>query len=560
MRLNKILFTLAGCAALLLTSCQEPEALIPSVARNGINSIVASFPDDNREENAFPGEIDYEKGLITIVVPYTYPSGSDTHIDKSMLTKMKMVASLDNNATCEPALLFMDLSKDDNFITITDQQKNKKKYQIVSEVRKSRECAVLSFKLVPSNVSGVINEGAKTISLIAPGVDLSAQKAEVTLSNGASIVAKPNPTRETLDYTNPVKFRVVAEDEITEAQYTVSVSVPETVASGMRSNSEKIVWKNNIIDYGMGTPLNTTAMAVGNKYIYLSTRGEDLIKINRATGEKIGEVVIPFKGSLTNWGITSDDAGNILCGNLSGSSYTGDFVLYKFTEENENPVEYLRYSCDASMGRRFSVRGSLDGDAIITAPVFQGTGEFYRWFVRGGVLDPNPEHVVMSLGLTANWNYNCDIVALDPTDNTSDYFVCSYAGYAGGDRLHVWVDGKTHKVKAQSAAISANWVPNAADVVNFNGVYYMATNSVNSFSWGSDDIIYLYDLSGENLTNLAWQGEKGIYGSWVTNSVANSTDNSDVVLKVTDDGCFMNLYFYFASGSIVCVQFDCLKM
>jgi hypothetical protein len=34
-----------------MVACQSPEDLTPSISRNGINSITASFPNDNSDEN-----------------------------------------------------------------------------------------------------------------------------------------------------------------------------------------------------------------------------------------------------------------------------------------------------------------------------------------------------------------------------------------------------------------------------------------------------------------------------------------------------------------------------
>ena len=48
-----------------LVSCQSPEELMPSISRQGINSITASFPDDDSDENSFSSEIDYANLLFS---------------------------------------------------------------------------------------------------------------------------------------------------------------------------------------------------------------------------------------------------------------------------------------------------------------------------------------------------------------------------------------------------------------------------------------------------------------------------------------------------------------
>lgn len=75
---NNILSILA-CFALLLgvNACHSPEELDPAVVKNGINNFIASFVDDDRDENSFSSEIDYQKHVITVVFPYNYPRLSD---------------------------------------------------------------------------------------------------------------------------------------------------------------------------------------------------------------------------------------------------------------------------------------------------------------------------------------------------------------------------------------------------------------------------------------------------------------------------------------------------
>ena len=109
--------------ALCLVACQSPEDLTPSISRDGINSITASFPDDNSDENKFASEIDFVNHVITIVIPYNYPLTSTNVITVDKLTKMRVKANLDDNVSIEPALLYLDLSKE-NSIILTDQAKH----------------------------------------------------------------------------------------------------------------------------------------------------------------------------------------------------------------------------------------------------------------------------------------------------------------------------------------------------------------------------------------------------------------------------------------------------
>nr|HMM19046.1 DUF5018 domain-containing protein [Petrimonas sp.] len=60
--MKKIYSILATLTAFLfiVSGCQQVEDLTPSVSRNGINSLKASFYGDDSSENSFSSEIDYE--------------------------------------------------------------------------------------------------------------------------------------------------------------------------------------------------------------------------------------------------------------------------------------------------------------------------------------------------------------------------------------------------------------------------------------------------------------------------------------------------------------------
>lgn len=550
-------------SALFMASCQQPDFKVSEAeATKAINSITASFIDDTSEENHFKSEIDYDNHVITIVFPYTYPANTKYNLTKDDLKKVKVVANLDDNCFIEPSILIMDLTQD-NIITVINQKKERTDYIVRGEIRKSNACAVTAFKLVDENLVGVVNESTKVISIIKDEAPAK-QLAEVELSFGATITGT-DPTKVACDYSKDVKFTVTAQDGKTTAEYTVKVQLPSTLEKGMRPGSGKILWNNKIVDtYAPATPLMMTSMAVIKDYIVLNTRNEDMMVVNRKTGAKEGTIKLPFKSSLGNFKATGDSSDNILVTNLDSK----EIVVYRIKGINGTPTEYIRYNVGGkSYGRGISVIGSLDKDAVITMPRFGDAGWYFlRWTVTGGVLNTEPELVTINSSLNAGgWVYNCDVVATDPSNPKSDYFVNSYAKLTGGttanvDRGTIWIDGATNKDKCHSPYTSSNWVRNALDYVKFNGVGYLIANSVNSFTWGADDMIYLYDLGDANLDNVVWKSEVGIYGSMSNINQANGNACSDVALRLSDNGYYMYAYFFFAGGQLVCVQFDCLDM
>lgn len=543
MALASILFVLSGC--------QSPEELIPSVSRDGINSITASFMGDDSSENSFSSEIDHNNGIITIVFPYNYPRTSNNVLTLADLDHMRVSANLDDNVTISPALLYMDLTKE-NLITITDQTKTKKQYKVVAEIRKSAESAITSFELIGPGLVGVVNEENKTISIIAID-EIGPTLAKVSLSHGATM--SPDPREVELDYNEEVKITVTAQNGTSTSVYTVKKDVPAKVEIGMREGSGKVLWAKKLqSDLGI-VPLNLTGgLAVTKDHVVINTRGEESIYLNRKTGEKEGTLnMSSIVGSLTNFYNTADDDGNIFVNNLAPNA--GSFKIWRIKDVTSTPELYIEYNGGEALGRKISIKGSVDKDAIITAPIYGEGKHFLRWEVKNGALvSTTPEKLTISGIEGAAWWNNADIVYSNPSDVNSDYF----AAYYTPPRKLAWVDGVTHAVKAWGPEISGNWIVNAVDHAMFNNNAYVVQNSINSFTWGSDDTILLFDASSTNsISTPIWKAPIGTYGG-KDNAGQNANGTGDVVLKVSDDGYYMHLYFMFTNGQVVCVQFDAI--
>lgn len=551
---NKII-SLIAIASIVFggVGCQEAEDLTPSISRLGINGITASFYGDESSENAFTSEVDSINGIITVVFPYNYPRMSNNVLTMSDLSKMRVSANLDDNVTISPVILYMDFTKE-NYITVTDQTKKKKGYDVVAEIRKSAECAITNFELASLGLSGVIDEANKTISLIS--VDpIGSGLATVTVSHGANM--QPDPTTTALNYSNDVQITVTAQNETTSAVYTVKKAVPSKTDFGMRTGSAKILWSKKLnTDLGITTLNMTGGMAVTKDYVVVNTRNQASIYLDRKTGAIAGTINMNgIVGSLVNFYNTCDDNDNILLCNLAPNA--GSFKIWKIKGVTAAPELYIEWNGGLAIGRKFSVKGSIDGDAIITAPICAAGNQFARWQVIGGTLQSQTPDIITISGLGGSWGNNCDIVYTDKSNLNSDYFAAYYAS----PYQFAWVDGTTNAVKAFGPAISPNWVQNATDYTVFNNCPYAASNSVNSFTWGSDDKIYLYDVSSSSgLSTAVWDAPIGTYGSKDNGGGANGNGTGDVALKISDDGYYMYMYFMFTNGCVVCVRYDCIDL
>ena len=114
--MKNTIFSFLTAAGLLFAGCHQPDELLPSVSRNGINSVTAQFVKNNSEGAAeFYGEF---KGYpaegsdeITVEIPWFYPESSDDVVSGKMLDKMRISLNLDDNVTVDPAVLYMNLNE-----------------------------------------------------------------------------------------------------------------------------------------------------------------------------------------------------------------------------------------------------------------------------------------------------------------------------------------------------------------------------------------------------------------------------------------------------------------
>lgn len=553
--MKKIYSILATLTAFLIivSGCQQVEDLTPSVSRNGINSLKASFYGDDSSENSFSSEIDYENRIITIVFPYNYPRTSENVLEMDALKKVRIEANLDDNVVITPSLLYMDLTKE-NIITVTDQTKKRTDYKVVAEIRKSAEAQITDFSINAKGISGIIDEQNKTISLVSIE-PIGETLAEASISHGASIT--PDPTTTTLDYDQEITFVVTAQNGVNKAIYTVRKQVPNKVLQGIRNGSGKILWSKKLqSDLGIAALNVTGSLAVTKDYVVVNTRNEAGLILDRKTGNAVGNMpnMGSILGNLTNFFATADDGDNILVNNLAPND--GSFKVWKIKGVNGTPELFIEWPGSPAIGRKFSVKGDLDGDAIITATIMGDNKSFARWQVKGGALVSQTPKVVAIIGIEGAWWNNADVVATNPSDPNADYFISCYAA----PRKFSWVDGKTNTVKASGPEINANWIQNAADYVVFNNNPYAVNMSINSFPWGSDDVVYLHDASAvTTFTQPIWTTPIGTYGG-KDHAGQNANGTGDAILKVSSDGYYMYIYFMFTNGCVVCVQFDCIDM
>lgn len=557
---NKIFLIIIAAFIFGISACQSPEDLAPSVSHNGINSLKAFLLDDDSENNNFVGEIDYANRTITIVCPYNYPKESDNLFPTDKLVKMRMEAGLDNNVYITPSLLYMDLTKE-NYITVTLQNKEQAQYKVVCEIRKNNECAITQYNIPSLEFHGIINEENKTISLISTD-PVGTSLAEVIVSHGATI--SPDPTTETLNYDEPFNVTVTAQNGKDKATYAVRVVEPNKLPQGMRKGSGKLIWSKALGDMGInGTDNNTVAIASSSDYLFVNTRNSDLKYFNRNTGEYVGTINLPFKSSLANFCIASDVNNNLLITNLrnTGGGAKAVQTIYRITGTGE-PQKYIETSHIYPTGRKLSVCGNLDGDAIILSTVEVSSNVLY-WEVKNGVLQSQEPNLFTADPAVIGWNYLGDAVTFG-TDLSQGIFCVGYGtqprafGFFNPDGSKSALYDLANVTVEGAPLNDSGHILQQLDIAEFNGARYIA---VADQFWNYNTYGLLYDVTVPG--NLAGDPKDPNLFVYQTNPIWNNSNGNnvaDINLRVSTDGMKMTLYLLGTNGGVAAYEFDCIDV
>ncbi len=560
-------------AALAFVGCQTPDEFTAQRGEtNALTSFTAKFVNDESDENEFKAEIDYVNHIINVVFPYNYPRTSDHVLTVDVLTKMRVSAVVENNVVIEPALLYMDLTKENEITVIDNLEKTSTVYTVKAEIRKSAECLITSFAIPAMDVSGVIT-GTK-VSLVSID-DIGTQVAAVDISHGATM--QPDPRTTALNWEEPQTITVIAQNGVDKTEYQVVKSVPDKLpmGRGIRPGSGVLLWVKKLAEVeGINAPLNVTSIAATGKYLVIYEKGNSkAVVLNGTKGTNEGTMDVSMMPSAQAT-ITSDDKGNLLLASRfhNGSGVTEDLHFYKASGVNETFTHWFTTPA-ASLslyraGRHTSVNGDINGDAIISTPQLEANVKGVYWEVKDGKIGTP---VKFDTKRYCNWQKAGDII-FERDTLPSNYFIAAHANEASGlGRYSYYQNWTDHSVidkgpadwddKSTTVVEGGNTVMDAGDFMSFNGADYFVYNIVNPFNnvIGTSDVVRLYDFTSHTFGDPITTIPSGTYGAPKAGAV-NSDQYGDVVLHASDNGYYMYVYFMFAGGYVGCVQYDCLDI
>ncbi|MEQ7801146.1 DUF5018 domain-containing protein [Pedobacter sp. ASV1-7] len=351
-------------------------------------------------------------------------------------------------------------------------------------------------------------------------------------------------------YVVALKLAVNGDIALNSSKSTM-ILIPE-ITGGIRPNSAKVLWNKTFLDMGIPNDNNAGSFAVTSQYVFVNGRSADLKYFDRFTGAYVGSVVLPFKGNLTNFTITADSKDNLLITNLRNSA-TGNALqtIYRI-KGTSAPVKYIDLSHAYPNGRKLSVTGDLDQDAIITATVENSSRVIY-WLVKNGVLVSQTPQVYTADATRITWATFADAVALG-TDLEKGMFIVG-----NGTRSNLGFFSKNGDSNAEYDLLGGGLDPasfrsQSLSYATFNGASYLAVAAQKT---NTEMLAVLFDVTKTSNLKLDPNSQKLIaYRSPSMTTLNNGNFTADVHLKVSDDLNTMVLYGLGTNGSVYAVQFD----
>ena len=540
-----LMVLLGGCAKI------DSQFRVRSAA-NQLKTLMVTFADGTGAYK--PKEAEPYPDNLTIEIPWYYPEGSltETKLDSLFLT-----ATLPNSAYMHPALGVSNLTAPKVF-TLTAQSGAQHNYTITAVRKRSNKTDIKTFKLNEANIAGIIINNKVIIP--TPAVDVSHQTATVELAYYAKISPDPAVAR---DYTHPVVFTVTADDGTTAVD-TVRIGIPVKVAQGFAS--VKKLWSKSAGDLQF-TDYQNISIAVSGDYFVLPFSnewdgGSAAKYYDRKTGNYAGELNVSGVSGL--YSIASDSKGNMVGIN---NIYAGQNVcLFKWSNVNSAPQLLARSSDWSSVGstfygRKISVFGDLDGDAVIMATTDGtsdgGANRILRWTVKNGaIVSQDPESVVYP----RDWGWVAKAVPAGPHP-TDNFFVCS--------NLPIFMDYINGSNFSMIASFNSNYLASMRDATpaltyfEFNGGKYTAI--IDAGAWSS--AMHIFNVTDPTKIPLA-AGSGDAYNAFhvfdgESDYIACPSPNWNItgeiaVGSVSSNGFIMTVYFLTTNGGVNAYELSCI--
>lgn len=325
---------------------------------------------------------------------------------------------------------------------------------------------------------------------------------------------------------------------------------------GIRDGSGVLLWEQTLEEMGVNqVDNNTISMAVTEKYLYVNTRNSDLRFFDRFTGKYVGTIVLPFKGSLTNFSMASDRKNSVIISSLRRGTGTNATKqdLYRIDGTNP-PVLFTSVTHNLNNGRKLSIVGDLNGEAIVCS-VEENEANFIYWRTEGGQVISNVPERFTANPLELAWTLQADVYPLD-LDLYKGVYMTGY-GNATLSKF-AFVDGLSHDVLYEYDLVGGGldktkgWATHSIDMIDYNDAKFLALGSATQNEMHAR-LLHIEEPSHLTRHPLAAHFNKFM----VTFSTGvNAQSTGDVLLATSNNGEFMQMYVLGTNGGVKTYQFD----
>ena len=540
-------------ALALISSCQKPEYVEPTVERQGITSLTAYFTSGKYVDQVLARlDIDDpDADRYVIPVPWFFPEESEDPTTFHM-TRVRVRAELANNCKIEPPLTIMDLTQENNF-TYTNAQGESRPIIITGKRTKSAKCNLMSFALTkPYRVDGFVNDETNEIYLFAVD-DLKGFSAEAVPCAHAKVKTDLTVKK---DYNNEQEVTVVAQDEKTTRTYKIVKKYPTKIPYGFREKSVRQLFNFEPVSR-LGFPeytvtVNPTLAYVGGSVIVNFGDGTTPVYLDGLTGVKQGEINL---GSATPGAVASDEGGNVIITNHVDGG--GMVEIYKTKSVTEAPVLFHSFenATDVPVGYHVKVHGNIDTDAVIilTHEGIAGvteTSKYTRVVVSGGAV-VSTETIDLS-GLALSWGAaptnaaKIVPVSAKPEDGV---MLCYYS-----DNTITYINGNGAIAATCPLAdmdVTTNYNTNVMESKTYNNATYTIHLTTSHFPmWGIGPQLRVFDTS----TPTSIKDMKPVLADtaieWFQ-TAAQGCAAADVIMAPSADGFKVYIFYFDHNAGVI---------
>ena len=540
-------------ALALISSCQKPEYVEPTVERQGITSLTAYFTSGKYVDQVLARlDIDDpDADRYVIPVPWFFPEESEDPTTFHM-TRVRVRAELANNCKIEPPLTIMDLTQENNF-TYTNAQGESRPIIITGKRTKSAKCNLMSFALTkPYRVDGFVNDETNEIYLFAVD-DLKGFSAEAVPCAHAKVKTDLTVKK---DYNNEQEVTVVAQDEKTTRTYKIVKKYPTKIPYGFREKSVRQLFNFEPVSR-LGFPeytvtVNPTLAYVGGSVIVSFGDGTTPVYLDGLTGVKQGEINL---GSATPGAVASDEGGNVIITNhVEGG---GMVEIYKTKSVTEAPVLFHSFenATDVPVGYHVKVHGNIDADAVIilTHEGIAGvteTSKYTRIVVKAGSVESTETIDLMGLGLSWGAAPTNAAKIVPASANPDDGVLLCYYSY----NTLTYVNGNgaiAATWEVLDPKVSGNYNTNVMDSKTYNNAKY-AIHLVSSHfpMWGCGPQLRVFDVSTPTSIKDGTPVLANDAIEWYQ-TAASGCAAADVIMAPSADGFKVYIYYFDHNAGVI---------